>query len=367
MKNLFYSFILVLFCLAILSTITCDNGINGTEENNGTDSIKSFTNIEELRVYLVSYNANTQANPIKIKLTVNMSNGLSELSTALSSAHRYVDLDLSDCSGITNFSLVGQSCRTWITALMLPNSVTTIADNAFSGCTALTSVNIPIGVKTIGWQPFSSLSNLTMINVATDNTSFSSEDGVLYNKEKSILIKYPEGKTGSLNLPDSITDIDSGAFTGASNVFAINAGTDNTIYSSIDGILLSKDQKTIIRCPEGKIGAINIPNSVADIGYASFWRCRLITSVIIPNSVQNIRANAFYGCILNSVTFQGSIPASNFASSAFDTGAGRNLRDVYLSGWTTIYGVVISGSGSGTYIRTSSPHVSGNVPVWIKQ
>ena len=132
-------------------------------------------------------------------------------------------------------------------------SVTTIGENAFYYCERLTSVTIPNSVTSIIYNAFWYCTGLTSINVAEDNLNYASIDGVLYSKDKKTLITCPGGKTESVTIPNSVTTIESYAFrncTGLTN--------------------------------------ITIPNSVTSIGKWAFSSCKGLTSVTIPNSVTSI-------------------------------------------------------------------------------
>jgi hypothetical protein len=71
---------------------------------------------------------------------------------------------------------------------------------------------------------------------------------------------------------------------------------DNLVYSSCDGILFDKCRKVLIRCPEGFTGSYTVPDSVSVIEYAAFARCKGLESIVIPDSVTYIRFHAFEGC-----------------------------------------------------------------------
>ena len=113
-----------------------------------------------------------------------------------------------------------------LTSITIPNSVTEIGDLAFFVCTGLTSVTIGNSVTSIGNSAFSTCSRLKGFIVAPDNNKYSSLDGVLFNKDKTTLVLYPQAKDGtSYTIPNSVTEIEWGAFydcTGLTEIYSNN-------------------------------------------------------------------------------------------------------------------------------------------------
>ena len=243
-------------------------------------------------------------------------------------------------------------------SIEIPNSVTSIPDSAFSNCESLTNITIPDSVTSIGAFSFDHCVSLTNINVDPNNEYYKSIDGVLYSKDEKTLIRYPEGKEDSsfivpnsvtrvgdcsfpycesltsIEIPNSVTSIgncaffecinltsivipDSVTFIGADvfhlcyELMNINVDPNNEYYKSIDGVLYSKDGKTLIQYPIGKEDtSFVIPSGVTNIDWNAFYNCLSLTSVEIPNGVTSIGYDAFGNCsnltkivIPNSVTY----------------------------------------------------------------
>jgi hypothetical protein len=204
---------------------------------------------------------------------------------------------------------------------------------------------------------FNGCTSLTAIIVVADNSRFSSQDGVLYNKSKTVLIQCPGGKTGAYTIPNGVTRIRGSAF----RYCSLTSVTIPNSVSSIEEYAFAESRLTNITVPNSiiiiksytfdgcdSLTGVTIPNSVTGIEKHAFQACGL-TSITIPNSVTSIEEYVFSECSrLTSVTFQGTITSSGFDNGAFD-GLG-DLRDKYLA------------NGPGRYTK---PSISSST--WTKQ
>lgn len=223
----------------------------------------------------------------------------------------------------------------------LPKSLKRIGPGAFQS-TGVEEFNIPENVESIA-ATFISSSNLSRINVDSNNKYFTSVDGILFDKDSTRLIKYPENRDGSsyevpntvntidanafgscknlqtiviadsvekigdsafygsklktINLGGGITNINNKPFYGALNLTNINVITENDKYESENGVLFNKGKTILIKCPPAIINGevYEIPNTVVEIGPQSFYRSQ-IKNVIIPNSVKKIGSESFFAC-----------------------------------------------------------------------
>jgi hypothetical protein len=214
------------------------------------------------------------------------------------------------------------SGNTAIRSVTIPEGITIIPKDAFDGCTGLTSITIPASVIRIGANgndaedAFDGCTGLTSITVAEANGVYSAEDSVLFNKDKTTLLLYPEGKNGSYTIPSSVTDIAYCAFdtcaklTGVTipnNVTSIGelafynctGLTSITIPASVKTITGNIVRNNVVRGAfVGCTGltSVTISEGVTSIGAAAFFRCTGLTSIAIPDSVTYIGGNAFASC-----------------------------------------------------------------------
>ena len=167
--------------------------------------------------------------------------------------------------------------------ITLPAGLTTINDQTFFNCSSLASITLPASLTTIGTSVFSGCTALANFNVDANSNSFATEDGVLFNKDKTKLVRYPQGKSGNTyTIPTSVTTIDKYAFYSCSSL------TEITLPDALTTI----DKYAFYYC--SKLEAITIPASVTSIEYFAFADCSNLATVTL-NSNPYINANAFKG------------------------------------------------------------------------
>ena len=253
---------------------------------------------------------------------------------------------------------LGAFTTTKLTSIKLPSKLKFLGPRVFSG-TRLKTVTIPASVTTIDHEqgsPFFGIDTLESISVSSKNKNYCAKDDILFSKDKTVLIQYPQSKSGSsysvpssvkvlgdfalsgtklkkVVLPEGLETIGLEAFHASKKIAklsipstvkkivnhnlgycasleAINVSKNNTHYSSLDGVLFNKDQTLLIRYPIAKEDRYyTVPNTVTTIEGGAFSYNDYLVTLTFPDSVKNIGNYIVDYChSLQMVVFQGDAP-----------------------------------------------------------
>ena len=211
---------------------------------------------------------------------------------------------------------IGSYAFSWcsqLTAVTIPEGVATIGSYAFESCSSLTVVNIPASVTNIGNWVFDYCSALTAIHVAEGNTAYSSEDGVLFNKDKTTLVCYPIGKTETTyTVPATVTTFTTSAFENCTALAQINLPNSLTDMKS----------RTFYGCTSLK--EVTLPDGVTQLMGSNFTDCSALEKVTLPEGITYIGSGAFKNCSALTELTVWAITPPTLGSDAF-TGVGSSL------------------------------------------
>ncbi len=165
-----------------------------------------------------------------------------------------------------------------LASISLPEGLVSLGDGAFEGCLLLTGIQLPASLTTMGKGVFVGCSALQSVTLAAGNTAFAAENGVLYNADQTTVIVVPAQKT-AFTIPASVTKIDDYAFA------------------------------------NGCLASIVIPDTVTSIGAGAFSGCAALESLTLPSAIGRLDNSVFAGCTaLESVTAPTLVLTTNFVS-----------------------------------------------------
>jgi hypothetical protein len=217
-------------------------------------------------------------------------------------------------------------CRS-LKEIIIPSSVTSIGNFAFTECTGITSIIFPSMVNEIGWNAFENCTGLKSIDIPSSIRHIQS------NTFKNCI-----GIT-SINIPSTVTYIWNDAFTNCGGYFTVDAA--NPSYSSAEGVLFDKNQTRLIRYPFLKAGPYATPLSVTTIDNYAFSFCVGLTSIEISQSVKEIKDQAFIYCRnIATITIPSSVTV--IGENAFNACSGYIIVDPNNPSYSSADGVLFN-------------------------
>ena len=235
---------------------------------------------------------------------------------------------------------IGKQAFSWsrdIVNVTISEGVKTIGDGAFEHSSVQT-VELPASLIDAG-EPFQRCSKLKSITVNKDSETYSNdENGVLFNKDKTVLVRYPQGnERTSYSIPDTVKTVHNSAFLDSSYLTSVTI--PDSVTSIEEFAFYSCENLESVVIPEGvttigcdafafcsKLVSVTIPVGVTNIEDSTFFMCYDLRNVTIPDTVKTIGNGAFSHCELISITIPSSV--ESIGHNAF---YGNPLTEVIIS------------------------------------
>ena len=282
-------------CSGYNSNVTWKLTSDGTLTISGTGYMKTYYVYND--EYAPWYNLRSQVKKVIITNGVTNTGGYTfyecsnlesvTIADSVTAIGRYTFYECSSLKSVTipdSVTSIGEwafyAC-TGLTSVNIPNSVTRIDMCAFYECSSLKSVTIPSSVTQIGAAVFASSG--VSVTVVPDNKRYCSENGMLFDKEKTELC-YGGPSGTAFRMPESVETIGWLSFYGRNDLTSI----------TIPGNVKEIGNTAFKNCEN--LRSVVLSDGVTKIGGSVFYYCTVLTSITIPKSLTSIGADAFLGC-----------------------------------------------------------------------
>lgn len=267
---------------------------------------------------------------------------------------------------------------TSLETVTFPTSIKKLNDSAFSGCSALDSITIPAHIMEIGSFVFEGCTSLSEIAVAPESTTFCSDNGVLYNFDKSLLIRYPAAKTDeSYTVAPECRTIEPWCFTDCAylqtlTMSEVNAiGADAFFYATaLEEVYLSEGITELIGpsfayCTSLK--KVELPSTLKTIGQKCFYGCVNLQVIALPDGLETIGEMAFYGCVqMKELLVPSTVKEIGEMGIGYsvdpETNENTIIKDFKMK---TLTGSKASNYARSNGIRYSAKATAGFITLWV--
>ncbi len=270
-----------------------------------------------------------------------------------------VDKDNTDYTSVDG-ALLSKDCTELICVpnisgtYIVPDTVEYIENSALYNCSKMNRLEIPESVTEIGDVSFECCTNLEYINVSIDNKSYTSIDGVLFNKACTELVRFPANRQGAYTVPTGVESIGDDAFSNCTKL------TDITLPDSVTklgwGAFYNCASLKSMVIPEGvtdidimvfsdctSLESVTIPDGVTHLGKAAFFGCSSLKEIDLPESLESIFSEVFSKCeSLESVTIPYSLEKISWGSFSGCTSLENFYVDDYNNKFAAKDGVLFS-------------------------
>lgn len=296
----------------------------------GCDSLEGVY-ISDLAAWCGIVFADRSANPLESGHLLYLNGKLLEKLVIPSSVKNINDFAFARCESITELSVPGTvdrigemafDCCSNLTSAVMSGNVSVIGISAFSGCILLKDVVLSEETTEICnmafldcWaleyirlsakvefveDAFVACPKLSRIDVDINNRFYSSENGILYNKDKTQLILYPAGITESVyRLPSGLSEIRPNAFNSQNKYLQSFDAGENTLFLTVDDVLFNRDKTELILYPGARAETeYSVPDGIERIADQAFSCCESLEKIHFPEGLSEIGLGAFIGCNL---------------------------------------------------------------------
>jgi len=233
-----------------------------------------------------------------------VTNGAVKITAYADTINSFVDLQLPGTIDGMPVRHIGSNAfaSIFLNSISMPDSIASIGDHAFVDNPSLSSFFIGTNVTSIGKGIFVYCTNLSYITVAESNPAYTSPDGVLFDKNMSVLMHYPSNRSGIYTVPEGVVSIANGAFVMS---FLSGITFSDTVLTIGDGAFSESKQ----------LESVDLGNGIAQVGDGAFFGCSMLTEIALPASLTTLGQAAFWYCAgLTNL----SVHASNHVFTSID-------------------------------------------------
>lgn len=182
------------------------------------------------------------------------------------------------------------------TSVKLGDDIVTIGTKAFYACPNLTEVQLPKNLRTIGNRAFIACRKLATIPLPASLQSI--ETNAFW---QCISLK-------AVHFPKSLQSIGTYAYTRCDSLTDLTVDPESPYLTVVDNVLYSKDMRTLVLCPNGRVSKVTVPQSVHEIAPTAFYYCKVLKGIDLPDSLEAVGEGAFGYCrIITELNIKGTV------------------------------------------------------------